>query len=455
MSGNPTRIAPPKFDQRNEQHTRSSVETRIRSNESLLDNEVRLFKADLTLANGANANVELPSVARYLRLTGPSGAFSISGFQGGYEGKRLILYNDSGQTVTFTNNATSTAANRLLTMTGADIAVPSPGLAQFIYSVDELRWLMENPYARAGANTDITSVYLDNTGLKVKDTNASHGLTLKPNSDLSADRTLSIVTGDASLTLDVVALAALRGHLSGLALANNGSDANNDIDIAVGMAVDDGFAAYLRLTSGLTKRLDASWAVGTNQGGLDTGAKANSTWYHLWLIQRSDTGVVDALFSTSTTAPTMPANYDRKRRLGAVVTDGSGNLRAFVQQGDTFWWATPIQDVNATNPGTSATSRTLTTPLGVATEAILAVNLNIATLGTYLYVSPLALTDATPSASVFTVHNATVNQGQSQTETRVLTNTSSAIRTRVSNSDAGVGILILTRGWVDRRGRDD
>jgi hypothetical protein len=143
MSGNPTRIAPPKFDQRNEQHTRSSVEGRLRSVESLLDNEVRLFKSDLPLSNGANANVELPSVARYLRITGPSGAFSISGFADGYEGKRLVLYNDTAQTLTLTNDATSTAANRILTLTGADVAINGPGLAFFIYSVDELRWLLE------------------------------------------------------------------------------------------------------------------------------------------------------------------------------------------------------------------------------------------------------------------------------------------------------------------------
>jgi hypothetical protein len=152
MSGNPTRIAPPKFDQRNEQHTRSSVETRLRGVESLLDNEVRLFKADLTLVNGANANVELPSVARYLRITGPSGAFSMSGFADGYEGKRLVLYNDTAQTLTITNDATSTAANRILTLTGADVSINGPGLAFFIYSVDELRWLLEG-YGGAGTGS--------------------------------------------------------------------------------------------------------------------------------------------------------------------------------------------------------------------------------------------------------------------------------------------------------------
>lgn len=123
-------------------------------------------------------------------------------------------------------------------------------------------------------------------------------------------------------------LGFMQGHIFGLDLTNNGSDANNDIDIAVGSAVDNTVLAYMRLTSAITKRLDANWAVGTNQGGLDTGAKANNTVYFLWLIQRSDTGVVDVLFSASSTAPTMPANYDRKALIGATRTDGSANIRA-------------------------------------------------------------------------------------------------------------------------------
>jgi hypothetical protein len=150
MSSNPTRIAPPKFDQRNEQHTRSSVETRLRSSESFLDNEVRLFKADLTLANGVNSDVELPSVARFLRLTGPSSGCSITGFQGGYEAKRLIVFNDTGQTVTLTNNATSVAANRLLTLTGGDVALPDLSLFEFIYCLDEQRWLLRNRQGASG-----------------------------------------------------------------------------------------------------------------------------------------------------------------------------------------------------------------------------------------------------------------------------------------------------------------
>jgi hypothetical protein len=59
--------------------------------------------------------------------------------------------------------------------------------------------------AASGANTDITTIYLNNTGLKVRDTDASHGLSIVPGSNLSADRILTITTGDAARTLDISA----------------------------------------------------------------------------------------------------------------------------------------------------------------------------------------------------------------------------------------------------------
>src|SRR3972149_3936128 len=63
----------------------------------------------------------------------------------------------------------------------------------------------------------------------------------------------------------------------------------------------------LNLTTALTKQIDAAWAVGTNQGGLFSGAVGNTTWYHVFLIRRSDTGVVEAGFDTSVTAANLPA----------------------------------------------------------------------------------------------------------------------------------------------------
>ena len=69
--------------------------------------------------------------------------------------------------------------------------------------------------AASGANTDITSVFLNQTGLKIKDTDASHGLIIAPASNLTVDRTLSIATGDASRTLTITADASISGTNTG------------------------------------------------------------------------------------------------------------------------------------------------------------------------------------------------------------------------------------------------
>lgn len=193
----------------------------------------------------------------------------------------------------------------------------------------------------------------------------SAGRALLDDADAAAQRTTLGLGSSSVLGSDEI---APRGHIYGLTISNNGTDANNDIDISPGQAAsDDTTAVMLTLASSITKQLDAAWAVGSGNGGLDTGSKANSTCYFIWLIRRSDTGVVDVLFSTSKTSPTMPTNYDQKRRLpGAIFTDGSGNIRAFTQIGKRrFDFVSRVQDVSATNPGASAVLRTVTVPAGM------------------------------------------------------------------------------------------
>lgn len=153
----------------------------------------------------------------------------------------------------------------------------------------------------------------------------------------------------AGVNLDSVPLP--KSYIKGLRTSNNGSDATNDLDIATGICRDATDTVNMSLASALTKQLDAAWAVGTNQGGLDTGSKANSTLYAVWLIKRSDTGVVDVLFSTSFTAPTMPSNYDYKRLIGAIRTTSGGVIEPFTQSGDEFYfhdWAIDFTDATIT-----------------------------------------------------------------------------------------------------------
>lgn len=97
--------------------------------------------AALTLADGANANITCPA-ASFLRVAGPSNAFSLSGLTLGANGRRITIFNPIAQNMTITNSATSSAANQFLTMTGADLV--STGVCTFecIYSSADTKWVV-------------------------------------------------------------------------------------------------------------------------------------------------------------------------------------------------------------------------------------------------------------------------------------------------------------------------
>jgi hypothetical protein len=116
----------------------------------------------------------------------------------------------------------------------------------------------------------------------------------------------------------------MQKHIAGLTYQNFSGDTTNDIQILPGSCRDSTNTADMLVSASFSKRLDASWAVGDTNGGIDTGSVANTS-YHIWLIKRSDTGVVDALFSLSATSPTMPTNYDKKRRIGSFLRIGGVN----------------------------------------------------------------------------------------------------------------------------------
>lgn len=246
--------------------------------------------------------------------------------------------------------------------------------------------------------------------------------------------------------------SALKGHIFGMQISNNSTDSVNDIDISAGeCASTETNPVLMVLGSVLTKRLDASWSVGSGNGGLDTGTIANTT-YHVWIIQRSDTGVVDALFSTSPSSPTMPSNYDRKRRIASIVRSG-GSILGFNQDGDDFIYNNTILDVSDTSPGTSAKTRTLSVPTGIIVCAkirVLSVGLNV---NFRSIISSLSQSDEAvannPNAGGLT---AGVSNGQTAVGLTIRTNTSGQIRSR-GESATNSQIYISTEGYVDSRGR--
>lgn len=151
------------------------------------------------------------------------------------------------------------------------------------------------------------------------------------------------------------------GHIYGLTLSN-AADTVNDITVAVGSARDEADSEDIRLTSSITKQLDASWSVGDNAGGLNTGTKAVSTWYEVHLIKRTDTGVVDVMFTTTADRATLPTNYTKSRQIGWIRNDSTSTILQFTQVEDCFILATPQNDANNVTATATAANITLTAP---------------------------------------------------------------------------------------------
>jgi hypothetical protein len=279
-------------------------------------------------------------------------------------------------------------------------------------------------------------------------------------STAAGDRALYWSDGTTSYCLNYERAGGnlVNNYLTGLTLSTAGSSAT--MTTAAGQAANSTNKSLMTLGASIAKTTSA-WAVGTATGGLDTGAIANSTWYHFYLIRRPDTGVVDVVFSTNASAPTLPANYTEYRRIGSGLTNGSAQWVKFSQRGDEFLWDAAVVDIDAVNPGTAAVSRTLSTPLGVQVVALISGGAYSGTNLVGVVLSALDVSDqqaqapATGALTGFSTGGTGSGAAHWMISShQVRTNTSSQIRSRINVSGAADRVGIITRGWLDSRGRD-
>lgn len=98
-----------------------------------------LSKSRIVLVNGDNNNINLLDVL-FATVTGPSAGFAITGIGSGSGGKIIVVRNGTAQVLTFKNqHASSSAPNRLITGTGADVV---GNIALFVYDDFDSRWVM-------------------------------------------------------------------------------------------------------------------------------------------------------------------------------------------------------------------------------------------------------------------------------------------------------------------------
>lgn len=106
-----------------------------------INGDISLKSLTLLLGAGTYNNISTGNKS-FLRIES-TGISSISGFVGGYDGKILVVFNNSGNNMTFLNLSTlSDPANRINTLNGADITTTTNGVVTLIYSGDVNRWLV-------------------------------------------------------------------------------------------------------------------------------------------------------------------------------------------------------------------------------------------------------------------------------------------------------------------------
>jgi hypothetical protein len=262
--------------------------------------------------------------------------------------------------------------------------------------------------------------------------------------------------GNAASLTGIELFDASDDHLIGLELANDiRYDSATDVFVSEGEATDDSDTAIMALTSALSKQIDSAWAVGDQAGWLDTGSVASDTWYHVFLIRRSDTGVVDCLCSLSPTAPTMPTNYDQKRCIGRVLYETSA-IRPFRQDGDRFLWDVPDVSFFDTNPASTATTRVLLVPDGLKIRPIWTLTLDGQTSPTSdgVLATSLDQPDTTPArAGPVTVLAWGNNTSDCALIDHLWTDESSSVRTRNVAGGSLHDTFGTVHGWIDPRGR--
>jgi hypothetical protein len=251
----------------------------------------------------------------------------------------------------------------------------------------------------------------------------------------------------------VATVPILRSYLAGLTLSTAGSSAT--FAVAPGQCADSSNSDMLTRTSVMSKTTGA-WAVGNGNGALDASTIAINTWYHVFLIKRPDTQVVDVLISLST-SPALPTNYTLFRRIGSMKTNASSQWTKFIQFGDEFLWDAPTTDINVSNPGTTGILRTLNVPTGVNVLAlvnVLVIPDNSVTDSRVVLTCPDITDAAATNATLVTGESPGVASHQMIQQLRVRTNTSGQIRSRNASSSTNTQLQIGTVGWYDRRGQD-
>lgn len=209
----------------------------------------------------------------------------------------------------------------------------------------------------------------------------------------------------------------------------------------------------MRLTSSLTKGIDAAWAEGSG-GGFPSGLTlAADTWYRVFLIMKQD-GTIDAGYDTNSDASALLADatdYVYYKRIDWVLTDGSMQITPAINQPfRKKIWDTPNR---LSFGGNSSTTEKLVTPNCPPNQTAIVKYTATADSGASNFglLSATIETDSVPGLSINSAYALSDDANDRSINTvfvEVLTNASSEIRRRETVADS-VSFNLSNYGYID------
>lgn len=151
-----------------------------------------------------------------------------------------------------------------------------------------------------------------------------------------------------------------------ITIANNLTDSDHDIDFGAGNFVFDDYTGQATVGA-LTKQFDATFALGTNAGGMVSGESLpTSGAVYFYAISTPDGTLTDIIGTTTADGSTISSdsvvssnNLTKKKRIGALMTDGSANIRngtyTMFNGSYRFVYTTPINAFTGASPALNTT----------------------------------------------------------------------------------------------------
>jgi hypothetical protein len=110
-----------------------------------------LTRGTVTLNNGDNHDVAI-GAATYITITGPTGAYAITGLTGGVDGRILFLRNTTTQEMTIRHlNTSSAMGNRISNPNAGNVMVGTRTRVILIYDSFNAQWFLFSASGSTGA----------------------------------------------------------------------------------------------------------------------------------------------------------------------------------------------------------------------------------------------------------------------------------------------------------------